>query len=104
MRLSFFGESDEGGMMRRDEAKKIVDKALEEFAEQLEAGCSDKLLQFLASMAQFHEYSVFNSILISCQRACQVGSQTAYLIRSVGSFVDREWWVSACWSADSIRT
>ncbi|QEG36142.1 ArdC-like ssDNA-binding domain-containing protein [Bythopirellula goksoeyrii] len=50
--------------MKRDDAKKLSDVALEELAAQLAAGKSEELTKFLNTMSSFHNYSFGNCLLI----------------------------------------
>jgi len=54
--------------MNRDEALKQSDEALKELAQSLSQGMSDKLLNYLAAMARFHQYSFGNCIMIYMQK------------------------------------
>ncbi|QEG36229.1 ArdC family protein [Bythopirellula goksoeyrii] len=53
--------------MKRDDAKKLSDEALEELAAQLAAGKSEELTKFLKTMSRFHNYSFGNCMLIARQ-------------------------------------
>jgi hypothetical protein len=54
--------------MNRDEALKQSDEALKELSQSLSQGMSDKLLNYLAAMARFHQYSFGNCIMIYMQK------------------------------------
>lgn len=54
--------------MNREEALKQSDEALKELAQSLSQGMSDKLLNYLAAMARFHQYSFGNCIMIYMQK------------------------------------
>ena len=54
--------------MNRDEALKQSDEALKELAQSLSQGMSDKLLNYLAAMARFHQYSFGNCMMIYMQK------------------------------------
>ena len=54
--------------MNRDEALKQSDDALKELAQSLSQGMSDKLMNYLAAMARFHQYSFGNCMLIYMQK------------------------------------
>ena len=54
--------------MKTEQAKKIAEEALTELMEDLDKGKSERLMKYLGVMAQFHNYSVSNQILISMQR------------------------------------
>jgi len=53
--------------MNRDEALKKSDDALEELAQALQQGKSEKLLEYLGMLSRFHRYSFCNLILIFTQ-------------------------------------
>ena len=53
--------------MKKDEAKQLADQAIAALQEELKAGRSDKLIQYLNAMSRFHSYSWNNSLLISYQ-------------------------------------
>jgi hypothetical protein len=53
--------------MNRDEALKKSDDALEELAQALQQGKSEKLLEYLGMLSRFHHYSFCNLILIFTQ-------------------------------------
>ena len=54
--------------MKQNRARAIVQNALKQLMEDLEAGNSDTLLNYLSAMARFHRYSVGNVLLISMQK------------------------------------
>ena len=54
--------------MNRDEALKQSDDALQELAQSLSQGMSDELMNYLAAMARFHQYSFGNCMLIYTQK------------------------------------
>ncbi len=54
--------------MKAEQAKKLTDKALTGLAEALDAGKSDAMLAYLATMSRFHHYSFGNIMLIASQR------------------------------------
>lgn len=54
--------------MDREEALKKSDEALAELAESLRNGASEKLLDYLAAMSRFHQYSFGNCMLIYMQK------------------------------------
>ncbi len=55
--------------MNRDEATKKSDDAIKELVESLKQGYSDKLIEYLGTMARFHQYSFGNCILIYLQKS-----------------------------------
>jgi len=54
--------------MENDNAKKLADDALNVLANALDAGQSDALKTYLATMAKFHHYSWGNVLLIATQK------------------------------------
>lgn len=54
--------------MKAEQARKMTDDALTTLAEALEQGKSDTLTRYLGAMAQFHNYSFGNIMLILAQR------------------------------------
>lgn len=54
--------------MNREEAKKKSEAALDELVQALEAGRSETLVAYLATVAKFHRYSFGNCLLIALQR------------------------------------
>jgi len=54
--------------MDREEALKKSDDALQELANALKQGKSDKLLEYLGMLSKFHQYSFGNCILIYMQK------------------------------------
>ncbi len=54
--------------MKRDELRKAARKALEKLIQDVEAGVSETLKQYLKAMGRFHRYSAGNAILIHLQK------------------------------------
>lgn len=54
--------------MKREEAIKLVERSYQELAESLQAGKSDKLLEWMAVCAKFSNYSFRNCMLIAQQK------------------------------------
>lgn len=54
--------------MTREEALAQTDQSLQELIAALEQGKSEKLLEYLAFQARFHQYSVGNCLLIAIQK------------------------------------
>jgi antirestriction protein ArdC len=54
--------------MKRDDAMKLAETALEQLAQALEQGHSETLKTYLKTLARFHRYSFGNVLLIACQR------------------------------------
>lgn len=73
--------------MKAEEARKMTDTALEQLADALAAGKSDTLQRYLAAMANFHNYSFGNLMLIVMQRpdASHVAGFNAW--KKLGRFV-----------------
>lgn len=67
--------------MKRDDAKRLSDDALEDLATQLAAGKSEELTKVLDTMSTFHSYSLGNCLLILRQnpRATMVAGFRAWL-------------------------
>jgi antirestriction protein ArdC len=75
--------------MKAEEARKLTDQALSRLAEALAQGKSDALRQYLAAMANFHNYSFGNLMLIISQKpdASQVAGFNAW--KKLGRFVKK---------------
>jgi len=54
--------------MKVERAKRVASKAIEELSQALERGHSEKLKEYLAAVARFHRYSLYNVMLIASQR------------------------------------
>jgi antirestriction protein ArdC len=54
--------------MKIEQAKQIASKAIEQLSQALERGHSETLREYLAAIARFHRYSLYNVLLISSQR------------------------------------
>lgn len=54
--------------MNTDRAKQLTDEAITRLTEQLDRGKSEALTAFLKTMARFHRYSFWNSLLIAWQK------------------------------------
>jgi hypothetical protein len=54
--------------MKRDELKKAAREAVEKLIQDVEAGISETLRQYLKAMGRFHRYSVGDAILIGLQK------------------------------------
>jgi RNA polymerase sigma factor (sigma-70 family) len=57
-----------GANMSEDKVRPIAEEALKRLTEELQAGRSDALKDYLAAMARFHRYSWGNVLLINAQR------------------------------------
>jgi len=53
--------------MKKDEAKQLADQAISALQEELKAGRSERLIQYLDAMSRFHSYSWSNCMLITLQ-------------------------------------
>ncbi|MHC4463578.1 MAG: ArdC family protein [Planctomycetota bacterium] len=54
--------------MKSNHARKVSEQAFNELVEAVEAGKSQKLVEYLKAMGRFHKYSLGNAILIGFQR------------------------------------
>lgn len=54
--------------MKKEEAKKAIDEAVEQLAAALQRGKSDTLTEYLAAVSRFHKYSLGNILLILKQK------------------------------------
>jgi hypothetical protein len=54
--------------MNREEATKLSEQTISQLAESLEQGKSDAMVNYLAMLAKFHDYSFRNCLLIAIQR------------------------------------
>ncbi len=54
--------------MKTNHARKVSEQAFNELVEAVEAGKSNKLVDYLKAMGRFHNYSLGNAILIGFQR------------------------------------
>jgi len=75
--------------MQIEQAKKLMDEALEQLAHDLEQGKSDTLTRFLAALAQFHRYSFGNVMLIMSQRPTATRVAGFNTWRKFGRFVQK---------------
>ena len=75
--------------MKVEQAKQVASKAIEELSQALERGHSEKLKEYLAAMARFHRYSLYNVMLIASQRpdATRVAGYQKW--REFGRFVKK---------------
>ena len=73
--------------MKAEQAKNIAEEALARLADALEAGRSETLVRYLATMARFHDYSFGNVMLIYTQKpdATHVAGFRAW--KNLGRFV-----------------
>ena len=54
--------------MKANHARKVSQQAFNELVEAVEAGKSQKLVEYLKAMGRFHNYSLGNAILIGFQK------------------------------------
>ncbi len=75
--------------MKVEQAKQVASKAIEELTQALERGHSGKLKEYLAAMARFHRYSLFNVMLIASQRPNATRVAGYHKWREFGRFVKK---------------
>jgi hypothetical protein len=75
--------------MNYEQAKQIAEKAVGELAESLERGHSEQLKRYLAAMAKFPRYSLYNILLILAQRPETVRVAGYRTWQSLGRVVKR---------------
>ena len=75
--------------MRVEQAKQVASKAIEELSQALERGHSGKLKEYLAAMARFHRYSLYNVMLIASQRPDATRVAGFHKWREFGRFVKK---------------
>jgi hypothetical protein len=73
--------------MKVEQAKQVASKAIEELTQALERGHSEKLKEYLAAMARFHRYSLYNVMLIASQRPDATRVAGFHKWREFGRFV-----------------
>ena len=54
--------------MKPNHAKKVSEQAFNELVEAVDAGKSERLVEYLKAMGKFHNYSLGNAMLINFQR------------------------------------
>jgi len=75
--------------MKVEQAKQVASKAIEELTQALERGHSEKLKEYLAAMARFHRYSLYNVMLIASQRPDATRVAGFHKWREFGRFVKK---------------
>ncbi|MGP1308577.1 MAG: ArdC-like ssDNA-binding domain-containing protein [Phycisphaerales bacterium] len=75
--------------MNASDAKQLADQALDDLANALAQGNSDRLTAFLDTMARFHRYSATNLMLILTQRPDATRVAGFHAWRSMGRFVKK---------------
>ncbi len=75
--------------MKSEQIQQITRKAIEQLATDLQAGKSEALTRYLAAMARFRKYSLFNLMLIlqACPNATRVAGYRTW--QSMGRFVKK---------------
>src|SRR6266851_8820492 len=76
--------------MADDKVRKIAEEALNRLATELEAGKSDALQNYLATMGRFHRYSWGNVLLIGSQRPTATHVAGYHTWRDLGRQVKRD--------------
>ncbi len=76
--------------MTREEALAQTDQSLQELITALEQGKSEKLLEYLAFQARFHQYSVGNCLLIAIQKPEATFVAGFQKWRQLGRFVKKD--------------
>jgi hypothetical protein len=75
--------------MKVEQAKQVASKAIEELSQALERGHSEKMKEYLAAMARFHRYSLYNVMLIASQRPDATRVAGFHKWREFGRFVKK---------------
>ena len=75
--------------MKTNNARKVSEQAFNEILEAVEAGRSQKLVEYLKAMGKFHNYSLGNAILINfqCPKATRVAGYRTW--QKLGRYVRR---------------
>lgn len=73
--------------MNKEQAEKLSKDALDQLATELESGRSERLTEYLATMARFPQYSLGNVILIATQRPDATLVAGFHAWRKLGRFV-----------------
>ena len=75
--------------MNKEQAEKLSKDALDQLATELEAGRSKRLIDYLATMARFPQYSLGNVILITTQRPDATYVAGFHAWKKLGRFVKK---------------
>lgn len=75
--------------MNREEAQQVSSQAIDELVQALEQGKSDKLLEYLAMLSKFHQYSFGNCLLIAIQRPDATFVAGFHRWKELGRFVKK---------------
>ena len=76
-------------IMKVEQAKQIVSKAIEELSQALERGHSETLRNYLAAIGRFHRYSLRNVMLIASQKPTATHVAGFHTWHKLGRFVKR---------------
>jgi N-terminal domain of anti-restriction factor ArdC len=75
--------------MKIEQAKQLTEQALDQLIQALEAGKSEVLKTYLATMSRFHKYSFGNLLLITFQMPSATHVAGFNTWKSLGRFVKR---------------
>jgi len=75
--------------MKIEQAKQLTEQALEQLIQALEAGKSEALKTYLATMSRFHKYSFGNLLLIAFQMPSATHVAGFHTWKSLGRFVKK---------------
>jgi antirestriction protein ArdC len=75
--------------MKREDAMKLVDQGIAALNAALQAGHSEALKQFLATLARFHHYSFGNALLIAFQKPEATHVAGFHTWRKLGRYVKK---------------
>lgn len=75
--------------MKTEQAKQLAEQALEKLIEALEAGKSEALKAYLATMSRFHHYSFGNVMLIAFQSPTATHVAGFNTWKSLGRYVKK---------------
>ncbi len=75
--------------MKNNQAKKLIENALNALTESLENGQSDELKRFLNTMSKFHKYSLRNIMLIALQKPNATHTAGYHTWKKLGRFVNK---------------
>src|SRR5271154_4944407 len=76
-------------IMKVEQAKQIVSKAIEELSQSLERGHSETLRNYLAAIGRFHRYSLRNVMLIASQKPSATHVAGFHAWHKLGRFVKK---------------
>mgnify|MGYP006915217492 CR=1 FL=1 len=75
--------------MKREHAMKLVDQGIATLNAALQAGHSEALERFLATLARFHHYSFGNALLIAFQKSEATHVAGFHTWKKLGRFVKK---------------